>query len=220
VALAVRYLFLDESGNLDFTPKGSKYFTLTSVSVNSCQVGNDLLELRRKLAWSDHELFEQFHATEDQQAVRNLVFDSIRKHDFRVDVTILEKSKASKHLSMDPNRFYRLGIFYHLRFVIPQIATQGDELLVACASLGTRKQRAAHLAHLRYVILEVTPDGCRIRGALWTAASEPCLQVADYCCWAIHRKWERQDTRSYDLIAERIETEFDVFAGGGEIPEV
>jgi hypothetical protein len=217
VALALRYLFLDESGNLDFTSKGSKYFTLTSVSVNSCQVGNDLLELRRELAWTEHELFDQFHATEDQQAVRNLVFESIRNHDFRVDVTLLEKSKASKHLSTDPNRFYRLGVNAHLRFVIPQIATQDDDLLVVCASLGTRKQRTAHLAHLHYVIREVTPVGCRIRGALWSSASEPCLQVADYCCWAIHRKWERQDIRSYDLIADRIETEFDLFDGEGEI---
>ena len=217
--MALRYLFLDESGNLDFSSKGSKHFTLTSVSVSSCQVGNDLIELRREMAWTEHELFDQFHATEDQQAVRNMVFDSICKHEFRIDVTILQKSKATEHLSTDPDRFYRLGIYAHLRYVIPQIATQEDALLVVCASLGTRKQQANHLAHLRYVIRSVAPEGSRVRGVLWTAASEPCLQVADYCCWAVHRKWERRDTRSCDLIADRIESEFDLFGGEGEIPE-
>jgi hypothetical protein len=27
--------------------------------------------------------------------------------------------------------------------------------------------------------------------------SDPCLQVADYCTWAIQRKWERGDERSH-----------------------
>ena len=48
----------------------------------------------------------------------------------------------------------------------------------------------------------------------WPAASDPCLQVADYCCWAIGRKWERGDTRSYDLIATKIQSEFDLFRRG------
>jgi hypothetical protein len=52
------------------------------------------------------------------------------------------------------------------------------------------------------------------RTAYWPAASDPCLQVADYCCWAIQRKWERGDMRLYELIASKIRSEFDVFRLG------
>jgi hypothetical protein len=52
--------------------------------------------------------------------------------------------------------------------------------------------------------------------ALWRAAVEPCLQVADYCCWAVHRKWERNDKRSYELISDRIDSEFALFGNSGE----
>jgi len=27
-------------------------------------------------------------------------------------------------------------------------------------------------------------------------------KVADYCAWAIQRKWERDDLRSYELISQ------------------
>ncbi len=212
--MAVRYLFLDESGNLDFTPKGSRYFTLTSVALEDCQVGSDLIDLRRTLARQSIDLFDQFHATEDRQAIRDRVFDSICRHQLRIDVTLLEKSKADAHLRMDPDRFYRLGVYFHLRHVIPEVLASGDELLVVCAALGTKKQMQAHLGHLRYVIREVAPADSVVGAALWRSAAEPCLQVADYCCWAVHRKWERRDTRSYDLIAGSIATEFELFGAG------
>lgn len=46
------------------------------------------------------------------------------------------------------------------------------------------------------------------------ASADPCLQVADYCAWAIQRKWERDDPRSYDLISDRITYEYDLWSHG------
>jgi hypothetical protein len=44
--------------------------------------------------------------------------------------------------------------------------------------------------------------------------ADPCLQAADYCTWAIQKKWERGNVRSYDLIAKRITRERDLWAHG------
>jgi hypothetical protein len=214
VNLALRYLFLDESGNLDFSIKGSRYFTVTSIVLDDCEIGNDLIDLRRKLAREDVDIFGQFHATEDQQVIRNRVFEVIHEYDFRIGVTVLQKAKAHEHLRTDREAFYRLAVYFHLRHLIPRIAESGDELLIVCAALGTHKQMAAHLGNLRNVARESVPAEAIVRAALWSASSEPCLQVADYCCWAVHRKWEREDQRSYDLIASRIRSEFDLFSRG------
>lgn len=212
-SLAVRYLFLDESGNLDFTPKGSRFLTLASVTLDDCQVGNDLLDLRRTLARQGFDFFEQFHASEDRQVIRDRVFAAIRDHHLRIDVTLLEKSHADAHLKSDPDRFYQLGIYLHLQHVVPAVMAPGDELLVVCAALGTKRQMEAHLKHLRYVTREISPEE-NVTAAHWRSASEPCLQVADYCCWAVHRKWERGDCRSYDLISDHIGIEFELFGSG------
>ncbi|MGR3179981.1 MAG: hypothetical protein ACUZ8E_18225 [Candidatus Anammoxibacter sp.] len=40
------------------------------------------------------------------------------------------------------------------------------------------------------------------------------MQVLDYLNWSIFRKWERGDTRSYELIKKAVDGEWDVFRDG------
>jgi hypothetical protein len=91
-----------------------------------------------------------------------------------------------------------------------KIVRPGDELLVIAASLGTRKKQATFHEAIQDVVTQVVP-AAHFRTAAWSAASDPCLWVADYCCWAIQRKWERGDDRSYRLIAGKIQSEFEPF---------
>jgi hypothetical protein len=37
--------------------------------------------------------------------------------------------------------------------------------------------------------------------------SNAWIQATDYCCWGIGRKWERNDTRTYDLFKGHLEKE-------------
>ena len=37
------------------------------------------------------------------------------------------------------------------------------------------------------------------------------LQITDYCNWAVYRKWDRQDVRSYAKIRRALVSEFDIF---------
>ena len=210
-----KYVFADEAGNFDFSNKtgASKYFILATVTATSTAVGDELLTLRRSLAWDGVALESNFHATEDSQAVRDRVFQLLAGHDFRVDATILEKRKTQPHLASDNERFYKMAWFLHFRYVAKEIVESADdELLVLAAQIGTKKRRKAIRLAISDVVSQSTP--CKWQVAFWGADSDPCLQVADYCCWAIQRKHERQDTRSYDLIADRIASEFQPFSGG------
>ena len=176
--------------------------------------GSDaLLSLRRDLACRSLGLGSEFHATTDFQEIRDCVFGVIGKHDFRIDCTILEKAKAQPHLRTDDIRFYQTAWFYHLQHIAPKIVKSDHQLLVVAASMGTKKKRAAFRTAVADVVHQVSPT-LYWNAASWHAHSDPCLQVADYCCWAIGRKWERGDSRSYDLIADKIETEFDLWRWG------
>lgn len=88
-----------------------------------------------------------------------------------------------------------------------------DGLFVAASSLGTKKARGALHTAVDDVVRQLSP--CRShRVAFWPADSDPCLQVADYCTWAIQRKWERDDDRSHLLIAPKLRSEYDVWKSG------
>jgi hypothetical protein len=48
--------------------------------------------------------------------------------------------------------------------------------------------------------------------AFWPCSSDFALQAIDYCLWAVFRKWERGDSRYYDLIKSKIRSEYDLCA--------
>jgi hypothetical protein len=210
--VAVRNVFVDEAGNLDFSPSGSRFFILTSVTMDHCAMGNDLLQLRRDLTRQGWDLSRGFHATEDKQRVRDAVFRLINEHDFRVDATIFEKAKTAPNVRANSIAFYKRAWFFHLKHVLPQIASRNDELLIIGASISLNwKQQNAQEAIAEGV--DASAQTILFTTASWAASSEPCLQIADYCCWALQRKWERKDERSYRLIEHKIRSEFDIFRG-------
>ena len=129
-----------------------------------------------------------------------------------MDATILEKRKAQPHLQAE-RELYKMAWFLHFKHVAPRVATKTDRLMVMAASLGTKKKKATFHRAVDDVVWQVSP--CHsYRVAFWSMESDPCLQVADYCTWAIQRKWERNDTRSYDLIKDKIKSEKDIWRVG------
>jgi hypothetical protein len=86
-------------------------------------------------------------------------------------------------------------------------------LFVVAASLGTSRRRTSFFAAVRDVVLQTSPTTA-YQTVYWPAASDPCLWVADYCSWAIQRKWERADERSYALIRTKVRSEIRPFRRG------
>lgn len=69
------YIFLGESGNLDFSVGKSRYFILSAMSVSRPFPSTvPLMELKYDL-WEGGLEIEYFHASEDKQATRNAVFE-------------------------------------------------------------------------------------------------------------------------------------------------
>lgn len=216
------HVFGDEAGDLTFRPAKSpgvsRYFIIGTVAMEDCSIAEDLLALRREFAWNGLQL-DEFHATVDKQRVRDRVFDIIGEHDLRFDATLFEKRKARPHTYKDPLYFYKLAWYSHFKFVAPNIADARDELLVVASSLQIKRKKkstkaAVHEA-VKDVVDQVSPTViCHC--AFSPAKSDPCLQVADYLTWAIQRKYESDDSRSYDQIEHLVETEYPFFKYGSE----
>ncbi len=208
-----RYVYADESGNFDFSngPGASRYFILTTVVVASHAIEADLMDLRRQLAWEGEPLASGFHATNDKQRVRDRVFAVLGRHDFRVDATILEKRKTDPGRRSQP-RLYSLAWYLHLTRLIPDLVAGHDELLLIAASIGARDMRSEFQTTVENIVDAQSPPGS-LASTMWPSATAPLLQVADYCAWAIQRKWERSDTRAYARIHDKIASEFEAFGG-------
>ncbi len=147
------------------------------------------------------------HASEDPQAVRDEVFGVLARCELRIDATIIAKREVPATLR-DAHALYRYAWHEHLARIASEIARAGDRLLAVASDLGTRKRRGAF--HLAVDDAVRSSARCPHRVAFWPNMSEPCLVVADYCTWAIQRRWEREDLRSQVLLASKIHSETQV----------
>lgn len=208
------HLFSDEAGCLTFKPPGngvSRYFMIGTVTSEDCNVGDRLLALRRALAWKGIHL-EQFHATSDKQHIRDRVFETLADSDVRFDVTLLDKTKAYDYVrARGPLYFYKLAWYQHLKFVAPRIATPDDELLVVASALMIRGRKKAVHDAVKEVVQQVSTASVS-HTAFTKTETDPCLQAADYLTWAVQRKYELDDPRSYELIKHHVHSEYSPFS--------
>jgi len=181
--------------------------------MDDCSLASDLLDLRRRLAWDDKPLGEYFHASEDKQDIRDAVYETILKKPFNVQATIMEKSKAQPKVRETKERFYKTGWYFHFKYGAGKEIAKEDLALVTTACLGTRREQAAFKEAVDDVMRQ-TVKAAKWKTDFMPCAADPCLQVADYCAWAIMRKWERGDPRSYDMIKDRVTYEYDVWEKG------
>ncbi len=117
-------------------------------------------------------------------------------HDFKVDVTLLEKAKSQPQLRASEPRFYQYAWWFHFKYLAPQYIHPGDELMIVAASIGTKRKRAAFKSAVESVVNQCTDVGVPRKVAFWPVESNPCLQAADYAVWAVSRAWEKTDTRA------------------------
>lgn len=219
--VAIKYLFADESGDLQFLRNGkaSRYFAVGTLCADEEQVWalrTRLMRLRDELAWKAQGLDSCFHASPDAQVVRDAVFDALVDLEFRFDITLLEKSKAQPSIRPTEPKFYQYAWFFHLSRAAPQLFHQGDSIQVVAAQMGTRKTRAAFRGAVDDVMAQCLPFRAKRVLAFWRDESDFGLQAADYCTWAVTRKWETGDDRAHRLIRSKIRIESDYFGYGTE----
>jgi len=209
------YFFLDEGGNFDFSPHGTKYFILTAISKERpFYAFKELVDLKYNLVETGCDI-EYFHATEDRQETRDRVFEIIRHYidGIRIDSIIVEKSKTAPALRAE-DRFYPEMLGYLLRYIINGYDMRlYREVIVFTDSIPIVRKKSVIEKAVKITLKKMLPEH-RFRIYHHASKSNLDLQIADYCNWAIFRKWERNDPRSFELIKNVVKSEFNIFQMG------
>ncbi|WP_424943424.1 DUF3800 domain-containing protein [Aliiroseovarius crassostreae] len=219
VTLPTLYIFLDEGGNFDFSAKGSKYFTLTCVSMfRPFKLHTELDTYKYDLI--EHRIkprieMEYFHCADDNRYVRGKVFSmlSMAVLPQSVDAVVVEKRKTGPALQV-PEKFYPKMLGYLLRYAVEQALHAVGEVVVITDSLPMAKKRKSIEKAVKTVLAGMLPAGVPYRVVHHSSRAHYGLQVADYFNWAIYRKWEQGDDKSHKVISSQIRSEFDIFRTG------
>lgn len=215
------YLFLDEAGNLDFSSTGTKYFVLGGITKERpFHAYKELTEFKYDQVERGTAL-EYFHASENAQAVRNGVFDIIEKNmgGVAVDAIIVEKQKVAA-LLRDEDQFFPKVLGTLLREILKHYPlAEFAEVIVFTDSLPVQRKRTAVEKGVKMTLAAMLPASVRYRVLHHASKSNLDLQIADYCTWAIYRKWSVGDDRSFRRVQAAVRREWDVMQAENRFPD-
>jgi len=212
------FIYLDESGDFNFSPTGTKYFVLTCmVTTNPSCLPRELLPVKYECVSGkiprrikEHK-FQRFHATDDSYAVRERVFNVLSSHSnhqrcgcFQTYSIIMQKDKTSLSARSD-FEFYSKAFEMLTGYVLEHDSVvSSDKVIFITDTLPTKKEGKVNQA-LKSHLNEWAARTKKIYMLHHhQSASDLNLQAVDYLSWALYRKWESADQKAYGLILESI----------------
>lgn len=194
------YLYLDETGTLDFEARPGECFFGVGTAHFDGDHGAAIWEghqLRTTLEAKGIRLPKGLHAKNDSAATRVEMYQLIAQQAPRFDATMLRKANAYPYVQAAGKvRLYKLAVFMHLKYVVPAISSPGDRVFVIVGNLQTTKHRDA--------IRDAVHDICaQVRGprivvpCIWEAPSSWGIQVVDYLLWRQQRQSEGKTVPTY-----------------------
>lgn len=208
------YISVDEAGEFNFAPKGSRYLVLSALSafdIEPCVT--DLYAIKHRLIAEGHEV-EYFHASEDRQVTRDAVFDILGAcSHFRVDAMIADKPRVSLVLR-EPEVVYTRMFQPLVRQVLWEWRGHPiDGVTIFTDTIPLQRKREAILKGLKESIRR---EAGRMPFAIYShqSRSHPYLQLVDYCGWAVYVKWERGELRPIQRVQHLVGSETIILGHG------
>ncbi len=208
---------------MNFSPRASKHVIVAAMKVVSGAKAlmEEYWRLRHLLFTTppdDSKIRHQFqnkrlHAAEDPQSVRDIVFDLIIGNLGRMQVRaiIIDKDDVeTKHRKEE--WLYENLYFYLYRSILDRSGwtSTGDNVQLLIDLTEDKRMKKATFRGVRNAEALVAAP---LRSTVHHVSSfhHPFLQLADYFCWAIYRKYEKEDIRSYELIKEAVQDEWRLY---------
>lgn len=168
----------------------------------------DLLLLRFRLLKQGWNL-ERFHATNDHPKVREAVVQIVLKDStWRFAAVVVQKNKVPpkdrNHLGSFYTRFATMPLRFLLRGPVRQPA---HKILIYTDRTPSQIERRLTEKAIKYACAREIPTDLPFYVYNHASSSNSWLQVADYCAWAIARKWEVGDESTYLRLRPRLARE-------------
>lgn len=217
--LPTLHIHTDESGNFDFSPRGSRYYVFAAAwTYYPVALAAGITRLRFEQIKAGHgESLSSFHACEDSPWLRERVISTLLSYTpWSFAALVVEKAKVNP-ANYDPPHFYPKFLSMVLRFILRGRVRPGtSQILIYTDTLPMAQKKQAKAVQVAIKAscqreqLDIPFHVLNHR-----RESNAWLQVADYCCWSVCRKWEHGNSDAYDRLRVRLAaTEIDPMSRG------
>ncbi|WP_314324189.1 DUF3800 domain-containing protein [Paenarthrobacter ilicis] len=206
------YVFVDESGNFDFTNKGTDHFVISAVFTDDpCRSAAALQTLKYDLLASRSDQLE-FHATENSRGTRARVTQVIRELSQCIRVHSIYADKHYAHRSLhSPVAMLSLFGKALARWVAVAVGGNHDQVVLVFDSVLTGKQRDAFMKAVKPALKALEKP---FHVAFHPVKSDLNGQIADYFAWSVFRSLEAKDPLPLEALVGISHSKFNIFERG------
>src|SRR3989344_2600599 len=206
----MKYIFLDESGELGFKESSSKYFVITLLSCDEGEIyilRRIVKKVRGKIIKKKIKKFPELKGNNSNDKIRTEILQRFMKTKAEIFVIILEKSKVYEYLKGKKNKLYN----YISNLILNECSFDNPSVcLIVDKSKTNRSLREDFDNYIRMKLKEKNNLN-KLVIKHENSMNDACLQVLDFISWAIFRNYEHKDSRFFDIIKDRIVIKKEVF---------
>jgi len=199
------YIFLDESGDLGFSERSSRWFVLTiALTNNHRKVEKCVKKVHRGLK-SKFKKVKELHAYHSSEITRKRILKQLSEiEDLQVHCIVLNKNKVYVDLRNQKNYLYNYTANTLLDRLYNKNNFKKDEkVLIYIDQRETNKFLKKNFEnYLTDGLSKKGSSGFKIK--IKPSHTEKCLQAVDFISWAIYRKYEHGDYEYYEIIKNKI----------------
>ena len=206
----MKYIFLDESGELGFKDSSSKYFVITLLSCDEGEIYSlrrIIRKVRAKIIKKKLKRYPEIKGNNSTDRVREAVLNRFTKTNSEIFVIILEKSKVSEYLKNKKDRLYN----YISNLILNECSLEDNHIcLIVDNSKKNRSLREDFDSYIRKNLSQRNqPSKLIIKHE--NSQNEGCLQVLDFVSWSIFRNYEHKDPSFMSIIKDKIVIKKEIF---------
>jgi len=206
----MRYIFLDESGELGFKPASSKYFVITLLSCDEGEIytlRRIIKKVRAKIIKKKLKKYPEIKGNNSTDKIREEVLNRFSQTNSKIFVIILEKSKVYEYLKNKKDKLYN----YICNLILNECSFDDNQVnLVVDKSKTNRSLREDFDNYIRNNLNQKN-QSCILKIKHENSQKEACLQVLDFISWAIFRNYEYNDTHFINIIKDKIVIKKEMF---------
>lgn len=215
-------------------PEAPQYFMLGMVRCScDAEAAAALEKLRKELVVhplyrsiyslqpAAQKTFRAFHAKNDHLEIRAKVFEMLLTLDFKFYAVIKDMRKVLSYVEdrnrMHANYRYHPNELYDLtvRMLFKQRLHEHDHYRICFARRGKSDRTQALLDHLeqarqKFLAEQNLQHESKLEILPAYPWEQPCLQIADYCLWALQRCYERHEARFLHALWPKVSIIHDV----------
>jgi hypothetical protein len=205
--------FVDESGELGFSEKSTKFFIVAHVVPNPMNA----LEISMKRVLKRIHQKKGYHFSRNElkfsrmnAECRRTVIENISLCQADIGVVVVEKSKVKAELRNDLTILYNWLLVHHIMSaLVPRLGSGEKIRIVFDKSLPKSRvasfneylrNKASYLAYVEGYTIDLNHISLNHANSEF----EPCLQAADAIAGAYFQKYEHSDAQYAEIIKDKV----------------